>query len=206
MVSRPLGNLTYSVWMSADSRSGGRADRDAVVTTNAKAPTTPTARPVVRLTALPTIAHPPDPIARVVAHQQRSIRQHQKPDRSPPARPVSQLPPRDEVLDRDRPAVLHVHPHDLRARGYRAIPRAVIRHERIAGVARGKPGACVEREPERRRVRLHRQRRRLDARAVGPGELRVGLVRKIALRPAVPLAVLENVEMLGRDVVAQVVA
>src|SRR5881628_3913075 len=77
------------------------------------------------------IAHPPDPIARVVAHQQRSIRQHQKPDRSPPARPVSQLPPRDEVLDRDRPAVLHVHPHDLRARGYRAIPRAVIRHERI---------------------------------------------------------------------------
>src|SRR5256885_8331319 len=64
----------------------------------------------------------------------------------------SQLPSRDEVLDRDGTAVLHVHPHNFGARWYRAIPGAVIRHERITGVVRGKPGARVEREPEGRRI------------------------------------------------------
>src|SRR5258708_29892800 len=86
-------------------------------------------------------------------------------------------------------AVLHMHPHNFGARWYRAIPGAVIRHERVTGVVRGKPGARVECEPQGCRMRLHRQRRRLDARAVGPAELGVGLVRKIALRPTVPLAV-----------------
>src|SRR5256885_12389499 len=118
----------------------------------------------------------------------------------------SQLPSRDEVLDRDGTAVLHVHPHNFGARWYRAIPGAVIRHERITGVVRGKPGARVEREPEGRRMRLYRQGRGLDGGAVGPGELGVGLVRKIALRPTVPLAVPQDVQVLGRDVVAQVVA
>src|SRR6267143_3009019 len=116
--------------MSAYGRSGGRADRDSVATTSATAPTTPTATPPVRLTALPRITHPPDPIARVVAHQQRSIRHHQESDRSPPARPVGKLPPGDEVVNRSRPTVLHVHPHHLRARRHRAIPGAVVRHER----------------------------------------------------------------------------
>src|SRR6266487_1467780 len=157
-------------------------------------------------TGLVPIAHSPDPIARVVAHQQRSIRHHEWPNRSPPARPVGQLPSRDEVLDRDGAAVLHLHPHNFGARWYRAIPRAMKSHERITGVVRGKPGARVEREAEWRRVRLHRQRRRLDAGAVESCELGVGVSRKIALRPAVPLAVLENVQMLGWDVVAQVVA
>src|SRR5207253_3461308 len=119
------------------------------------------------------IAHSPDPIACVVAHQQRSIRHHQEPNRSPPARPVGQLPSRDEVLDRDGTAVLHMHPHNFGARWYRAIPGAVIRHERITGVVRRKPGARVEREPEGRRMRLYGQRRGLDAGAVGPGELGV---------------------------------
>src|SRR5207247_8871026 len=115
--------------MCAGRPPAGRADRDSVATTSATAPTTPTARPPVCLTALPPITHPPDPITCVVAHQQRAIRQHQEPDRSPPARPVRQLPPRDEVLDRDRPAVLHVRAPDLRARGRPAIPGAMIRHE-----------------------------------------------------------------------------
>ena len=55
-------------------------------------------------------------------------------------------------------------------------------------------------------MRLYGQRRGLDAGAVGPGELGVGLVRKIALRPTVPPAVLQDVQVLRRDVVAQVVA
>src|SRR6267143_1228441 len=63
MVSRPLGNFTYSAWTSAVRRSGGRADRDSVATTSATAPTTPIASPPVHLSALPRIAHPPDPIA-----------------------------------------------------------------------------------------------------------------------------------------------
>src|SRR5207248_11029834 len=108
------------------------------------------------------------------------------PNRSSPARPDGQVPPRDEGLDQEGTAVVDMHPHNFGARWYRAIPGAVIRHERITGVVRRKPGARVEREPEGRRMRLYGQRRGLDAGAVGPGELGVGLVRKIALRPTVP--------------------
>src|SRR6267378_7679757 len=63
MVSRPLGNFTYSAWTSAVRRSGGRADRDSVATTSATTPTTPIASPPVHPSVLPRIAHPPDPIA-----------------------------------------------------------------------------------------------------------------------------------------------
>src|SRR6266536_4124335 len=117
MVSRPLGNLTYSAWTSADGRSSGRAVGSSVTATSATAPRTLTASPPVRLTAASVpITHPPDPIARIVAHQQRAIRHHQQPDRAPPTGPVGQLPPGHEVHGRDRPAVLHVHPNDLRTR------------------------------------------------------------------------------------------
>src|SRR5207244_6379017 len=103
-------------------------------------------------------------------------------------------------------AFLPITPNTWSHRWYRANPRIVILHERITGVVRWKPGARVEREPEGRRMRLYGQRRGLDAGAVGPGELGVGLVRKIALRPTVPPAVLQDVQVLRRDVVAQVVA
>src|SRR5439155_1690583 len=82
-------------------------------------------------TALVSIAHPPDPVASIVAHQQRTIRLHQQPDRSPPAGSVGQLPPGDEVLGRDGPAVLNAHAYDLGTRRHRTVPGPVIGHERI---------------------------------------------------------------------------
>ena len=53
---------------------------------------------------------------------------------------------------------------------------------------------------------LNRDRRRLDAGAVGVGVLGVLLPGEIAVGPAVEFAVFENVDVLGRQVVAQVVA
>src|SRR6185437_14357900 len=159
MVSRPEGNFTYSEWMSERSGAveggGGRWGAGKANSTPASTATPPpTCTAFHRLappsTALVPITHPPDPIARVVAHQQRSIRHHQESDRSPPARPVGKLPPGDEVVNRSRLTVLHVHPHHLRARRHRAIPGAVVRHERVAGVVSRKHGTRVERKPERR--------------------------------------------------------
>src|SRR5213078_1437780 len=215
MVSRPLGNLTYSAWMSARWRAveggGGRwrlGKANSTPASTATPPPTCTAfhRRAPPSTALVSIAHPPDPVASIVAHQQRTIRHHQQPDRSPPAGSVGQLPPGDEVLGRDGPAVLNAHAYDLGTRRHRTVPGPVIGHERITLVVGGKHRPRIERESERRRMRLHRQRRRLDARAIGTGELGVGPVGKVALRPAVPPPVLEDAQMLGRDVVAQVVA
>src|SRR6266568_3617666 len=64
-------------------------------------------------------------------------------------------------------------------------------------------GNCV---PERRRVRLDREGGRLDAGAVEPRVFGIRPAREVALWPAVPFAVLENVQVLGRDVVPKVVA
>src|SRR5882672_1128664 len=204
MVSRPLGNFTYSAWMSARSWAvtGGTGRYAAPPTTAAPAimpPNTAQYRP------LPPIAHPPDPIAQVITHQQRAVRRHDHTNRPPPL-VLSHEPSGDEILSGRGPAALQVNPHDFVARLLRPVPGAVIAHECITLVVGREHRPRVEREPEGRRVRLHRQRRRLDARAVGPGILGVGLIREIALRPPVPLAVLENIQMLGRDVVAQVVA
>src|SRR2546428_11931822 len=80
MVSRPLGNLTYSEWMSARWRAveggGGRWRLGKANSTPASTATPPpTCTAFHRLaplsTALVPIAHPPDPIAGVVAHYHR---------------------------------------------------------------------------------------------------------------------------------------
>src|SRR5690349_6106532 len=119
------------------------------------------------------IAHPPDPTARVVAHEERAIGHHQQPDGPSPARAVRELPSRHEVAGRYRPAVLHVHPHHLGAGGHAAVPRAVIGHERIAAIVHGERRPRIEREPERGRMRLDGERGRLDRRAVEPRVLGV---------------------------------
>src|SRR5260370_538044 len=55
-------------------------------------------------------------------------------------------------------------------------------------------------------MRLHEEHGRLDPSALGLGVLGVWLARQVALRPAVELAVLQDVEVLGWQVVTQVVA
>src|SRR5689334_22296266 len=82
----------------------------------------------------------------------------------------------------------------------------MVRDERVALVVARETRARIEREAEWRGVRLYRERRRLDTGTVESMVLGVGLSREIALRPAVPLAVLEDIHVLRRNVVAEVVA
>ena len=53
---------------------------------------------------------------------------------------------------------------------------------------------------------LHHDRRRLDVRAFGGAVFRIGLAREIALGPAIVSAVLDDVDVFGREVITQVVA
>src|SRR5438477_485068 len=101
----------------SDGERRGRTGKDeepvAAATSPAITSTVPTAtfRVLPRLSpscpVLFPIAHPPDPIARVVGDQQGAVRRDDEPDRAPPARAVGQLPAGDEVLDRRRPPALH---------------------------------------------------------------------------------------------------
>src|SRR6266550_7920328 len=157
---------------------------------------------------LPSISHPPDFSTQVVTDQQRSVGKDQQANRPAPALAVRALPPDDEILHAHRamPAAVDLDPHDLGPRRYRAIPRAVQRDERVAAILARELRARVEREPERRRVRLDRDGRGLDVRAVSRSVLGIGLAGEIALGPAVVAAVLDDVDVLRRKVIAQVVA
>src|SRR5437016_14328612 len=215
MVSLPERYFTYSAWMSGrskaveDARGRSRtspADTDPTVN-SPTAPPTPTALDRLRpsLTVLFPIAHPPDPIARVIGDQQGAVRRDDEPDRAPPARAVGQLPAGAEVLDRRRPPALHTDAHDFRSRRHAAVPGAAIRHARVALVLGRKRRSRIERQPERGRVRLHGERRGLDAGAVEARGFRIRMVWEIALRPAVPLAVFQDVQVLRRQVVPQII-
>src|SRR6267143_4403831 len=157
---------------------------------------------------LPPIAHPPDFATVLVTHEKRSVWKHQETDRPPPAGAVGTLPTDDEILHAHRavPAAVHLDAYDLCARRHGAIPRAVQCDERVAAILAGELRTRVEREPERRRVRLDRDRRGLDVRAVSRSVLGIGFAGEIALGPAVIAAVLDDVDVLRRKVIAQVVA
>src|SRR5437016_12610622 len=107
----------------SDGERRGRTGKDeepvAAATSPAITSTVPTAtfRVLPRLSpscpVLFPIAHPPDPIARVVGDQQGAVRRDDEPDRAPQARAVGQLPAGDEVLDRRRPPALPTDAHDF---------------------------------------------------------------------------------------------
>src|SRR5205814_5502375 len=101
--------------MSSDGRTVGPSDRNTPAPSASVHPTRPTVRPTVRPSDLGSIAHPPDPIARVVGDQQGTVRRDDEPDRATPARAVGQLPAGDEVLDGRRPPALHTDAHHFRA-------------------------------------------------------------------------------------------
>src|SRR6266850_4848767 len=147
-VSLPLRYLTYSAWMSGERWNDGMMER-AVTARIARPPNHSPFVPTFQRSILPSITHPPDLPAHVVAHQQRAIRSHNDAHRTPPARPVGPLPSRDEIVDRDGAAVLYVDAHHLIARGHRAVPGTVEGHEGIAAIVRGEGGACVKVHPER---------------------------------------------------------
>ena len=152
------------------------------------------------------IAHSPDPASVIITHEQRPIGHHEQAHRATPARAIGELPAGHKVLDRGRLAVLHVHAHDLRAGGLAAVPGAVIRHKGIAPVVGRERRTGIEHEPKRSRVCLEREGGRLYPRAVGARVFGVRLAREIALRPAVPPAVAQDVEAFGRRIIAQIIA
>src|SRR2546426_7201058 len=177
MVSLPLRYFTYSAWTSRRSKAVTDGNGRDVPAVTAMAITHAAVPPITaRYRPLRSIAHPPDPTSLVVSDQQGAVRRDDDPDRTPPARAVGKLPAGDEVLDRGRPPVQHADAHELRARWHGTVPGAVIRHEGIALVVGGELRPRVEREPERRRVRLHRQGGRLNLRAVGARVFGVRLV------------------------------
>src|SRR5213593_3922340 len=188
--------------MSAGRPDGPTANRATVP--SASSANRPTGRPTV----LPSISHPPDFSAHVVAHKQRPVRQHEETYGPSPTRTVRTLPADDEIIHAHRamPTAVHLDAHDLGSCRHGPIPRAVQCDERIAAILAGELRARVERESERRRVRLHGDGRRLDLRAVSRSVLGIGLAREIAIGPAVIAAVLDDVDMLRRKVVAEVVA
>src|SRR2546427_10933892 len=119
-------------------RSEEAGERAAATSATAAPATTHTATFSVLLRLPPTssalvpIAHPPYPSAGVVRDQQRAVRQHQQPRRPAPPRAARlQLPADDEVGDPYRHSTLHLHPHDLRPRRHRAVPRAVVGDKRV---------------------------------------------------------------------------
>src|SRR5258705_455896 len=206
IVSSPDKYFTYSarMWGGKRAVTGGSGRKKAAASTTIAPHTRPPVTALYR--PLPPIRHPPDLAAHVVADEQRAIRRHNDAHRPAPARAVGTLPPSDEIVDRRGFAIDHLHPHDLVPCGDRAVPRAVERHERVAAVVGRERRARIEVHAEGRRVRLERDRRGLDGRAVGGRVLGVLLTGKVALRPAVVLPILDDVDPFRRHVVAQVVA
>src|SRR6266536_2294823 len=197
--------------MSTDRRIAGLADDEYAITATfaaLTATTHPTIRRSVDPPFLPSISHPPDLATHVVAHQQRAVRQDQQANRPAPARAAGALPAYDEVFDAGgAPATaVHLHAHDLGAGRDGPVPGPVQGHERRAAILAGELRARIEREAERRGVGLHRDGGRLDLRAVSRSVLGIGLARQITLWPPVVAAVLDDVDMLGGHVVAEVVA
>src|SRR5574341_354176 len=191
--------------MSGEAKAamGGKRRQRIATATTVAAP----CRPLPPF-SLPSIAHPPDLSTGVVTDQQGTIRQHQQPDRPAPACAVGTLPTHDEVIDAGRAAAaaVHLHPHHFRSRRHGAIPRAVERHERVTAIVARKLRARIEREAERRGMRLHGDYRRLDVRTVGRAVFGIRFAWQIALRPTVVAPVFDDVDVLGGKVVAEVVA
>src|SRR5437762_2330625 len=200
-----MSERSRAVEVGGGRRRAGKANSTAASTATPPPTCTAFHRLAPPSTDLMPIAHSPDPVTRIVAHQQRSIRQHQQAHWPAPARAVWQLPTGDEVFTSRWPPVGDMHSHHLRPRRCRAVPGAMVRHERVALIVAREPRARIEREAEWRRVRLHRERRGLDAGTVETTVLGVWLPREIALRPAVPPAVLEDIHVLRRKVVTEVV-
>src|SRR5690349_339604 len=151
------------------------------------------------------IGHSPDAATRVVRDEQRTIGKYEQSYHPPPARAVRELPARREILARHRLSVLDMDPDDFVAGRRGAIPGAVERGEGIPLVVGRELRSPIESQAEGRRVGLEGDGRRLDGVALGVRILGVVLAGEIALGPAVPLPVLDDVQMLGGQVVAKVV-
>src|SRR5712691_7651782 len=83
----------------SDGRTVGLSDRKTAAPKANVPHNKPTDRPTVRPSdALPSISHPPDLATRVVAHQQRPVRQHEETHGPSPPLAVGTLPAHDEIL------------------------------------------------------------------------------------------------------------
>src|SRR5256885_15408354 len=130
----------------SDGERRGKAGEDGDRAAIASAPPATTAshantfpvfpRPSPSFPALVPIAHPPDPSARVVRNEQRSIRHHQQPRRAAPVG-VRGKPSYHEIIDADLQPVLGVYAHNLLARLYRASPLTEVSDDCISLILHG---------------------------------------------------------------------
>src|SRR2546430_606492 len=107
-------------WRTVEVSGGLAVARRPPETPTRPATFTTLLQPAATSPGLVPIAHPPDPIAQVIAHQQRSVRRHSHADRPSPLA-LSHEPSADEILRGSRPTVLHVSPFDFVARLLRSV-------------------------------------------------------------------------------------
>ena len=150
----------------------------------------------------------------VVADQQRSVPCNRHAARLCPGAAVVNDEPGQEILVVvGRHAILQVDAHDLVAGAEAAVPRAVQRDERIAHVLGRKRGRAlrgvVERDGRGRRVRREQHIRHgdpaLEVRALS-GHARILVVTEVVPGPAVELARAHARDVVGDEIIAQVVA
>src|SRR4029078_12018936 len=160
--------------------------------------------------ALPAGADPPDRIRCVIGHQQRAVPRDRDAHRPSPHLAVG----RDEAGQKDlviagraRPA--HRHAKHAVAGAQRPVPRPVLGGEDVAVVLGGELLAVVEQHLQRGAVRLQ-QHVGNDGRRLQLGVLarvpRIGIAADVVPGPAVKPALLDWGDVVGDQVVAQLVA
>ena len=161
-----------------------------------------------REASLSLIRHAPDRAAAVVADEQRTVRRDRDADRATPdALVVADEADQKILILAGRLAVLHHQPHDFVAGALGPVPRAVQRDEGVALVVGGKLIRAIERDGERRGMRLNENVGRRDvAREIRPLVLvaRVLMVAEIVPGPAIEGALRDMRRIVGRQIVAEV--
>src|SRR5271165_289140 len=151
-----------------------------------------------------------DRAAQIVADVERSVLADRHAHRASADALVLAEPTSREIFDVIGPAVLEEDGYHFVSGLHRAVPGAVVGDEQRPAITRRKLRALVERDLQRRGVRLEIQRGRLRAHALGR-ILILGIgyaitVAGIAVGPAVVPTVHDLVHFVGRQVVADVIA
>jgi hypothetical protein len=143
---------------------------------------------------LPGVAHPPDGFRPLVGYQDRSVFRHGNSHRTSPHLALRGDESSEEILIHAAGfAFFQWNPDDFAAGTVRAIPRSVLGREQVAAILGRELRAGIERDSQRRAVRLD-QNIRHDHLALLVGmraiQTRVGVSAHIEVRPAVEAAFL----------------
>src|SRR5690349_23683996 len=156
------------------------------------------------------MADAPDRPIAVLRDQERAVAGHRDANGAAPDLVVVDDEAGGEILVlAGRHAVLQADADDLVAGPLGAVPRSVRGRKCIAAIVRGKAGAVIEGEPQRRRMRLYQHIGHGDlALEVGPraGMPRILMVADVEPWPAIERVFLYPRDIIGHEIVAEPVA